>query len=760
MSHSRHFRNHHHPMKWLSLFALSVLSLSAAQQVCADSSNHPKLVMTPPDLEKIHQQLGSVPLFDVSVAAARAEVDAEIALGISTPLPSDYSGGFTHERHKKNYAVAHKAGALYLILREKKYANYVRDMLLQYASTYNDLPVHPKTRSYARGKIFWQCLNDANWLVYMSQAYDAIYKSLSKADRTLLETKLFRPFADHISVENPQFFNRIHNHSTWGTAAVGMIGLVMDDDELVQRALHGLDIDNFSNATDDDGGFIRKQGQKAGFFANLDSAFSPDGYYTEGPYYQRYAMYPFLVFAQSLSNAGYREQAFGRNQGVLLQAVETLIQLSDNNGHFFPLNDAQKGMSLLANEVVTAVNVAYQASQDPRLLSVAQVQQRVLLDGAGFSTAAAIAANKSLPFKKSSVALTDGASGTEGGLAILRDNDEKLALVFKYTAQGLSHGHYDKLSFSLYQQGNEILQDYGMARFVNIGQKGGGNYLAENSTWAKQSIAHNTLVINETSHFEGNYAIGSQHHSELIFFDTESTTAQVMSAQELNAYPQSPMRRSMALLQLPGLDAPVVLDVLEVQSNAENLYDLPFHYLGQPISNNFSPLPVSPLESLGADNGYQHLYLEARGSTDAANAKFTWLYNKRFFTLTTITQSGDEFLMARLGANDPQFNLRREPSLIIRRKARNSLFVSVIEPHGSYNPVTELADNAVSNIEAVQVIEQTDKYLAIKIVMQDGQQTAFYLSQNSDSSADHQLQIGQETVEWSGPFDFRQVAHP
>ena len=707
MDQSAHTRNDHHPMKWFSVFQLFLLLSANALLASADTSNHPKLVMTQADVEKIRQQLGNVPLFDASLAAAVADVDAEIALGISTPTPLDYSGGFTHERHKKNYAVAQKAGALYLILGEKKYAHYVRDMLLQYASIYNDLPLHPKSRSYARGKIFWQCLNDANWLVYMSQAYDAIYSSLSRTERKILETQLFRPFADHISIANPQFFNRIHNHSTWGTAAVGMIGLVMGDNELVQRALYGLNIDNFSDATDDDGGFIRKQGQKAGFFANLDSAFSPDGYYTEGPYYQRYAMYPFLVFAQSLSNAGYTEQAFERNQGVLLKAVETLIQLSDNNGDFFPLNDAQKGMSLLANEIVTAIDVAYQAGQDPRLLSIAQLQQRVLLDGAGFAAAAAIAAKKSQPFKKSSVALTDGANGTDGGLAILRDSNESLALVFKYTAQGLSHGHYDKLAFSFYEQGNEILQDYGMARFVNIGQKGGGNYLAENSTWAKQSIAHNTLVINEASHFEGNYENGSQHHSELIFFDTESATAQVVSAQDLNAYPKSPMKRSMALLQLPGLEVPVVLDILEVQSSVENQYDLPFHYLGQPIDTNFNPQPVSPLESLGGDHGYQHLYLEARGSTDAANAKFTWLHNERFFTLTTVTRSGDELLMTRLGANDPQFNLRRDPSLIIRRKASDSLFVSVLEPHGSYNPVTELAANAESNIVEVQVLTHT-----------------------------------------------------
>ena len=37
-------------------------------------------------------------------------------------------------------------------------------------------------------------------------------------------------------------------------------------------------------------------------YANVDEPFSPDGYFTEGPYYQRYASYPFLIFAQALEN--------------------------------------------------------------------------------------------------------------------------------------------------------------------------------------------------------------------------------------------------------------------------------------------------------------------------------------------------------------------------------------------------------------------------------------------------------------------------
>jgi hypothetical protein len=100
----------------------------------------------------------------------------------------------------------------------------------------------------------------------VSQAYDCIYDWLPENVRQQLEKNLFRHFADFISVENPQFFNRVHNHSTWGNAAVGMIGLVMNDNELIHRALYGIENDGLEDgAKDNDGGLIKSEGESRVF---------------------------------------------------------------------------------------------------------------------------------------------------------------------------------------------------------------------------------------------------------------------------------------------------------------------------------------------------------------------------------------------------------------------------------------------------------------------------------------------------------------
>ena len=327
---------------------LAGLAFSTASN--SQIQEHPGLIMTKAGVAAIRSELGNVPLFDASLAAVKAEVDAEIEMGIDTPVPKDFSGGYTHKRHKQNFLTAQKAGALFQILGDDRYAIYVRDMLFQYEAMYKNLPLHPQERSYARGKIFWQCLNDANWLVYMSQAYDSIYDWLAESERKVLEDNLFRPFADFISVPGIRSFTTAFTTTVPGAMPPSaMIGLVMGDDELVKRALYGIEDDGLQAGTarDNDGGFIKVAGQKAGFLANLEEPFSPDGYYTEGPYYQRYAMYPFLIFAQGLHNLRPDVDIFEHKGGRAAQIGECAVDVVGRRRRVFPAQRWPEGHVVL-----------------------------------------------------------------------------------------------------------------------------------------------------------------------------------------------------------------------------------------------------------------------------------------------------------------------------------------------------------------------------------------------------------------------------
>ena len=142
------------------VFSLLALQLGA--------QSHPTLTMTQGEVSQIRSDINAGPLFQETLQNTIKEVDREIEIGVQVPVPKDMAGGYTHERHKKNFFILQKVGALYQITQDDKYADYVKESFMAYAQLYPTLSLHPTNRSYATGKIFWQCLNDSNWLVYCS----------------------------------------------------------------------------------------------------------------------------------------------------------------------------------------------------------------------------------------------------------------------------------------------------------------------------------------------------------------------------------------------------------------------------------------------------------------------------------------------------------------------------------------------------------------------------------------------------------------
>ena len=739
-------------MSFLMLAVIVSLATSCNQEKI--SQEHPGLTLTSEGAKLMRQSQGTSALFDRSFDEAKTEVESWMAHGIDVPVPKDLAGGYTHEAHKRNFFMAQKAGVLFQITQDEKYAVFMRDMFLEYAKIYPTFDKHPATRSYSRGKFFWQCLNDANWLVYMSQGYDCIYDWLDKETKKKLNEELFRPYAEYISIENPQFFNRIHNHSTWGNAGVGMIGLVMDDQELVKWALYGLDIKVPGDvAKDNDGGDIKLKGKdEAGFFAQLDHSFSPDGYYTEGPYYQRYAMYPFLIFAQALANKKPELEILDYRDGLLMKAVYALINQTNDAGEFFPINDSQKGMSLMSRELVSAVSMAYYyAGKDASLLSIVEKQDCVPLNDAGLAAAQAVDQGLARPYKKYSMELSDGANGDEGAIGILRSGPS--TLVMKYAKHGMGHGHFDRLGFLLYNGADEVAQDYGAARWVNIEHKDGGGYLKENHSWAKHTVAHNTLVVNNKTQFGGNVRKAEDSPGTPYYFDANDPKIQVMSAKELNAYEGVIMQRTMAMIDIDELENPLILDLMSVVNDEESDYQMPLYYMGELMSTSEKIEINHTLSPMGEDYGYQHLWEEAKSNASEDVFQMTWFNRKNFFTVTSAAQENDEWLYARIGANDPHFNLRRDAALLHGRKAKNTLFANTYESHGRYDFASEIPMNLFTSISDLRVLFHSVDYNVVQFALKNGDQYQFCISQNNkESDKAHTVELNGVKVEWTGPF--------
>lgn len=705
--------------------------------VCVSvQAQHPNTFFTKKEAAEVKKNIALYPLLNQSFIQIKKDVDQWIGKDVDVPFPKDPAGGYTHDKHKANYTLMFNSGILYNLTGEAKYATLVKNMMLKYAALNPTLKNHPEATSSSPGRIFWQALNDANWMVYTGMAYDLIYNSLTPAEHKIIEDGAFKPEVDFFTHDLKDWFNLIHNHAVWATAGVGIIGIATNNQDYIDMALKG---------TAKDG--------KRGFIALMDNLFSPDGYYTEGPYYTRYAILPYALFANALNNSNPSLKIFEHRNRILQKALQTCLQQTNIDGSFFPFNDALKEKDYTSNELVSAIDIFWNAyGPDDNALFVAKKQNRVMLNKGGTAIAAAIAKNKNIPvyFKYKSFESTDGVNGNEGGVSIFRNgkNDNLTSLLFKYTSHGLSHGHYDKLGIMLYDKGNEIITNYGSVRFVGVEQKYGGRYLAENKKYAGQTIAHNTIVMDETSHFEGKEETAEKFHSDKLFSSYTNPAVQVVAAKEDNAYPGSHMQRTLYMLELPG-GKKMVADIFNVQSDKVHQYDLPFQYNGALINTSVKyKSSTKKMEPLGKNNGYQFLWKEAEGSAVDTIVQLTFLNHHTYYTISSLVQDSAQMFYTRTGANDPDFNLRHEPAFIIRKNGKDQSFVSVIEIHGKFDPVYEFSSNAYPSVKQIKLLQNDNEYTIAEIMVEDKKLMIAQCNNSTDDKKQHTA----GGLSWTGPF--------
>ena len=708
--------------------------------VSLKAQQHPVTFFTRPEAADVKKNINAFPVLTQSYNEIKKEVDEFVGKDVDVPFPKDPAGGYTHDKHKSNYTLMFNSGVLYNITGDAKYATLVKDMLLKYAELNPTLKNHPQATSTSPGRIFWQALNDANWMVYAGMAYDLVYNSLSVAERKKIEDGAFKPEVDFFIHDLKEWFDRLHNHSVWACAGVGIIGIASNNKEYIDIALHG---------TGKDG--------KTGFIAQMDNLFSPDGYYTEGPYYVRYAILPYILFANALNNTSPSLKIFEHRDKILQKALMTCLQQTNTNGVFFPMNDAIKEKDYTTNEIVTAINMEWKAyGSNEGWLTIAKKQNRVMLNKGGVAIASALAKNKNISpyFPYKTIESTDGVKGNEGGISVIRNGKENglTSLIFKYASQGMGHGHFDRLNINFFDKGNEIIQDYGSARFIGIEQKYGGRYLPENTAYAAQTIAHNTIVVDEASHFNGNSDLGEKTHAQKLFSDISNPSVQVVGAKEENAYKNNTLQRTVYMLQLPQ-GKKIMVDIFNAVSDEEHQYDLPFQYNGQFINASFTyNANTKKQETFGTKNGYQFIWKEAEAAVKDTTIQFTLLNNTTYYTISSLVEGPAQVFFTRSGAADPNFNIRREPSFIIRKKGKGQAFISVVEIHGKYDPINEFSKSAYPSVQQIKMLKNDADFTIAEIIMGGKKLLIAQCNKEFEKKAAHSIQYENGSVKWTGPY--------
>lgn len=716
-----------------------MLFLSCSSETEPIASKHPKLSLSKAEALAVASSLGSFPLLDKSYQALKTETDKALDSGIEVPLPGE-AGGYAHERHKQNYRDMKNAGYMFTFTGDVAFAQFVKNMLDQYAELYPTLGPHPLSKKQKPGRLFHQVLNESVWLLNTAQAYDCVYDWLSPEDRKKYEENIFLPMAKLFSVDYAEEFDRLHNHGMWATASVGMIGLVMGDDKLVNRALFG---------TENDG--------TGGFLAQIEHLFSPDGYYMEGAYYARYAMRPLLFFAEALERSNPEFKIYEFKDQIIKKAFYSAVQMTYPNGVFIPINDASLSMDILAPGVVFGTSTIFDRyGYDKNLLGLAKIQNEVYPNGAGLKLTKAYAESGDVQEPTwSSLEFVDGDDGSQGGFGILRSGEGKdqTLLAMKYGVHGLGHGHFDKLHFMYYDQGTDVIPDYGYSRWINIETKYGGRYLPENESYAKHTIAHNTLVVDGQTQNNGDRKAADKVHAKRHFFEVNDPEIQVMSATADDYYKGVKMQRTMFLINDERLDYPVVLDVYRVEADKKHTYDMPIHFHGQIINTSFMYAAQTKVQQpLGHSHGYEHIWKTAEAKVDA-DASFTWLDGHRYYTYLTDIDGKADLIFGMTGANDPNFNLRNEPVFIRRSVGEDMVFASILEPHGYFNEAREISVNVHPSLSEIKVLGHSSMATVIEISGNNNLRWKIMINNtDAEAEAEHEVEFSGVTYSWKGNY--------
>lgn len=703
--------------------------------------NKQPVLFTNKELGLLQSQLGTSSLMGKTISTRASQVDAFMNLPLEVPGHGE-AGGYEHNRHKQNYRNMHLAGSLFLVTQDKKYAVFVIELLSLYADKYLTFDFHVQKNTNPTGRLFHQILNEHCWLFFSSLAYSCVANEMTSIQRDHIIEKLFDPMLDMFTNKYSHDFDRIHNHGIWAVAAVGICGVAIGKLDYLTKSVYGLD----NNGT-------------GGFLAQISKLFSPSGYYMEGPYYHRYAIHPTCLFAEVLHRHMPEVNIYAFKGGVIGRTVKALLATAYPNGKFPALNDASRTMGVTDAGVQVAVSVLCEHYEcDANIIGIAEIQGEVWLQSCGLSLSEkyeeARQKNNIITPNWPSVELSEGANGDKGAIGFLRQQgvDEDISqLVMSYGQHGMGHGHFDTLGITFFNRGQEVLNEYGFARWVNVEPKFGGRYLAENVTYARQTIAHNIVTVDQKSQNDFNVKKADGVHGIPHFFCGNSDVCAGMSALANDHYDDVNMQRSVFLLNDACFDAPILIDFFRLKSDTDHRYDYSHQYTGQLLRTNFNYTSFVELEPLGHDNGYQHLWKRAAGKAPKSTL-ISWLQGNSYYSWHgTSSNDNDDVIFTVVGAADPSSNLRNDTGFTLRSEGGTTLFASVLETHGYFNEEFEQSTNARGQVSAINIIGHNDVGSVVEIQTEKKVFTLMVSNQAGVTENDeHQVEFIGMTYRWTG----------
>lgn len=449
------------------------------------------------------------------------------------------------------------------------------------------------------GKRYSQSLDDAYGIIKLAQAYDLIYdwSGITPQARERVETDFFAATVASIYQMYLVYDGR-NNHMTWFNAAAATVGTVLGRTDMLERALNG------------------PKGLRVQFVESVTA----EGLWYEGATaYHFYALQAILQTVDAVQGGGVDLTG----NPVLKKLFRTPLELAYPNGQLPAINDSDRS-SIAGHRRIYAF--AAQTWPDADLKAFAE--------------------SGTLPTYPSRLY-------EDAGLVYLRRGSgiRAVTAILDFGQHGGHHGHPDKLNLMLYAQGQELFLDPGRLTYR----------CPEHTSWTRQSVAHNTVVIDRSSQ-------RAKAGMMLQFVPGPMFDIAVARADEV--YRGVSLERALVLFDH------VLIDLFRVSSQQTHTLDWLLHGNASLTVNGVGE-PYRP--PLGNESGYQHLTNLMRHDS-AALLIANWTFPKGVFVRTQVV--GYEGDSTFTGSGIGYALTDRVPFLLIRRQAAHSVFAAVHDLSG------------------------------------------------------------------------------
>lgn len=512
----------------------------------------------------------------------------------------------------------------YAYTGDDKYAEGVKRILLRYADDYAKYP--ERIDRWGRRGLFAalggrrrvQSLEEGEGALPLTQAFDLTRTSAAwtEEQRKHVEKDFFLATADTLRV----FPMGIQNRQAWYDAALVHIGSVLGDAAMVTDAIDG----------------------PAGFKNLLARGVGDDGLWWEGTMaYQNYVVQPSIQLIDAARRMGINLQDNERFKLFLTSPLRAAYP----DGSFPCINDSDPGNFHMFD---ASFEWAWKVYKEPRFAQALAWGRPERLAG--------LLGPEAKPASPLETAATD-LSGI--GVLFLRagEGTDQVCATLHYGDSGgdaSGHGHWDKLNLTLFAKGREWLADIGRIGYNH----------KEYKTWAKRTIAHNTVVIDQADQ--------TVHSGKLLYFKSGPGFA-AAAAESTRSYSGVTLRRYLYLTP------EYLIDIVDVHAGKRVTIDLPAHMVTEPVMPASAAGVAKNVGPLGSDNGYQHLSNVMLWSP-AGNSSWTFEGGKAKGTphmRVYLAGVPDEEIYTAIGIGyHPE---QKAPVLLRRRKAADTRFVAVYD---------------------------------------------------------------------------------